>query len=71
MKKIVDGYVDFSVRFNATGVEVECDEDGYIDENELFDALVDAYCNGECENLGACITDDSNLDYDVEEDEDE
>lgn len=71
MKKIVNGYVDFSVRFHAMDVEVECDEDGDIDKGELFDALVDAYCNGECENLGACITDDSKLDYGVEEEEEE
>lgn len=68
MKKIVNGYVNFSVRFHANDVEVECDEDGYIDGGELFDALVDAYCNGECENLGACITDNSKLEEVIEND---
>lgn len=53
MEKIINGRLKFEVTFNAIDVMVE---EGYEnDPDALFEAVIDNWCKGYSEQLGACI----------------
>lgn len=64
MKKIVNGRLVFEVTFNA--IDVMVDEGFECDPDVLFEAVIDNWCKGHSEQLGACL-DEYQSDYNDED----